>query len=247
MDLVRMTDAVDLKCNTVTHLRAQINLVPISMTALETTYSERSIQKVAEEINFLLGKLEDATKHAVMLVFETGKRLAAAKEMLDHGQFLPWIEQNFSMSRLTANRYIRVYEHYKNNSTALLDLKNVQDAYVHVGVKRIADPKEKERLQHSRAKHDDRVQMAHIFRQPPRSGVQLKKYRVQAVNGQIYIYNKTTGFAAPALDLYLPRPAGLPEPAYQQAIDSYVIATELYLQSIEEFEERGIIHEEDET
>lgn len=72
----------------------------------------------------------------------------------------------------------------------------------------------------------------------------LKKHRVQAVNGQVYIYRKDTNLASPALDLYLPRPAGLPEPAWQKAIDAYVVATELYLQTLEEFEERGIVSEE---
>lgn len=226
-----------------------MDLVPINETALTTPYAGTSLEIVTKEIAWLIGKLEDNSKLTLMFIFEAGKRLAAAKEMLDHGQFMPWVTQNFTLSHRTATRYIRIYETYKNAPLELIKNTSVRDAYIEAGLKKVlpeenSETKTMQPLQSDTAPVTERDQLVWLFRQPTRSGAKLKKHRVQAVNGQVYIYHKDTGTAAPALDLYLPKPAGLPEQTWQKAVDSYVIATELYLETIEDFEERGIIAEE---
>lgn len=230
----------------------ETDLVPMTEAALVAPYQGQSLAVVTNEIQWLLGKLEENSKKTLQYIFETGKRLAAAKEMLDHGQFIPWLEQNFGLSRRTASRYIRIFETYKDAPLELIQSKSIREAYIEAGIKKALPAGDSEGesdgssavLQTMPAALTDRSQLVWLFRQPTRSGVPLKKHRVQAVNGQVYIYRKDTNMASPALDLYLPRPAGLPEPAWQKAIDAYVVATELYLQTIEEFEERGIVNEE---
>lgn len=229
----------------------ETDLVPMTETALMAPYKGTSLSVITEEIQWILGKLEENSKKTLAYIFETGKRLAAAKEMLDHGQFIPWLEQNFALTYRTANRYMRIYETYKDAPMELIQSKSIREAYIEAGIKKALPTSESEDgenhaavLQTLPAALTDRSQLVWLFRQPTRSGVTLKKHRVQAVNGQVYIYRKDTNMASPALDLYLPRPAGLPEPAWQKAIDAYVVATELYLQTIEEFEERGIVNEE---
>lgn len=230
----------------------ETDLVPLTETAMSVPYQGTSLSVLTGEVKFLLGKLEENSKKTLQMIFETGKRLVAAKEMLDHGQFIPWLEQNFAMSRMNANRYMRVYETYKDAPMELIMSKTIREAYIEAGIKKAvpeADQKTDEGGEHTvlqtmPAALTDRSQLVWLFRQPTRSGVTLKKHRVQAVNGQVYIYRKDTNMASPALDLYLPRPAGFPEPAWQKAIDAYVVATELYLQTLEEFEERGIVSEE---
>lgn len=226
-----------------------MDLVPISEADLMVPYTETSITKVTKEITWLLGNLEDNSKMTLMLIFETGKRLTAAKAMLDHGDFIPWLQQNFALSRVTATRYMRIYEKYKDAPIDLVKSKSIREAYIEAGLKKAlpdeAEPAKTVQIESAEsAISADRERLVWLFKQATRSGAKLKNHRVQAVNGQVYIYRKDTGTASPALDLYLPKPAGLPEPAWQKAIDSYVIATELYLESIEDFEERGIIPKE---
>jgi|UniRef100_A0A7C3EEJ8 hypothetical protein len=220
-----------------------MDLVPITETALTMPYTGTSLETVTKEISWLLGKLEDNSKLTLKLIFETGKRLAAAKEMLDHGQFLPWLQQNFTLSERTAQRYIKVYETYKDMPLELIETKTIKDAYIEAGIKKLlpVEATESATTPDLPRPVSEKDQLVWLFRQPTRSGASLKKHRVQAVNGQVYIYRKDTGMAAPALDLYLPKPAGLPEQAWQKALDTYVIATELYLETIEDFEARGII------
>lgn len=230
----------------------ETDLVPMTETALMAPYQGTSLNVVTEEVQWLLGKLEENSKKTLAYIFEVGKRLAAAKDMLDHGQFIPWLEQNFALSPRTAQSYIRIFKTYKDAPMELIQSKSIREAYIEAGIKKAvpeADQKTDEGGEHTvlqtmPAALTDRSQLVWLFRQPTRSGVMLKKHRVQAVNGQVYIYRKDTNLASPALDLYLPRPAGLPEPAWQKAIDAYVVATELYLQTLEEFEERGIVSEE---
>jgi len=225
-----------------------MDLVPITEKALTMPYTGTSLETVTKEISWLLGKLEDNSKLTLKLIFETGKRLAAAKEMLDHGQFLPWLKQNFALSERTAQNYIKVFATYKNAPQDLIETKTIKEAYIEAGIKKVLPVETTESAELTMPNLprpvSEKEQLVWLFRQPTRSGASLKKHRVQAVNGQVYIYRKDTGTASPALDLYLPKPDGLPEPAWQKAMDAYVIATELYLETIEEFEERGIIDEE---
>lgn len=226
-----------------------MDLVPISETTIMGPYTETSITKATKDISWLLKSLEDNSKMTIMLIFEIGKRLAAVKTMLDHGEFLPWLQQNFSLSRMTATRYMRIYETYKDSPIDLIKSKSIRDAYIEAGLKKaLPDETESAKTVQTESSESaistDRERLVWLFKQATRSGAKLKNHRVQAVNGQVYIYRKDTGTASPALDLYLPKPAGLPEPTWQKAIDSYVIATELYLETIEGFEERGIIPKE---
>lgn len=48
-------------------------------------------------------------------IIEIGKDLIAVKARLSHGQFLPWIQAEFEMSRHTAENFIRIAERFPEN------------------------------------------------------------------------------------------------------------------------------------
>ena len=75
----------------------------------------------------------DAGRRVTLLCgIEIGRRLREAKELLDHGQWLPWLEKETEFSERTAQRYMRVFEEYgaaqlgffgpETNATTLSDL-----------------------------------------------------------------------------------------------------------------------------
>ena len=53
---------------------------------------------------------------------EIGKDLVAVKASLPHGSFLPWIEAEFGMSNITAQRFMQVAEVYGGKSINVMHL-----------------------------------------------------------------------------------------------------------------------------
>jgi hypothetical protein len=65
--------------------------------------NRRPLKKIASD-------LADVLKRAVKNVIEAGGLLNEAKEQLDeHGQWLPWLRDNFSLTNRTAERYMAVH------------------------------------------------------------------------------------------------------------------------------------------
>jgi len=50
-------------------------------------------------------------------IVEIGKRLIEAKEMLPHGEWLPWLEEKVEFSRFTANKFMKVASEFQNVDT----------------------------------------------------------------------------------------------------------------------------------
>ena len=51
-----------------------------------------------------------------------GRRLCEAKQLLDHGEWLPWLEQRVQFSERTAQKFMQISRAYENNATLALDL-----------------------------------------------------------------------------------------------------------------------------
>ena len=75
----------------------------------------------------------DAGRRVTLLCgIEIGRRLVEAKELLAHGEWLPWLERETSFSDRSAQRYMKVFEEYgasqlglfgpETNATTLSDL-----------------------------------------------------------------------------------------------------------------------------
>ena len=74
--------------------------------------------KELTNLNQLVSEIKFFESQAVTSYWEIGKRLSQAKNNLEHGQWLPWIEDNLGYSRKTASNLIRVYESYPNGNTS---------------------------------------------------------------------------------------------------------------------------------
>lgn len=73
----------------------------------EPPASGRTIADITAEIRFYKAQ-------TVQSVIEIGKRLTEAKAMLEHGQWLDWLENEVEFSRFTANRYMQLSENFSN-------------------------------------------------------------------------------------------------------------------------------------
>ncbi len=225
--------------------RELVKIEEISVDQMREEYRVESLSRTEKELRELKDKLTTTAKVGLVIAYEIGRRLAAVKKTLDHGQFLPWLEQNFGFTDRTAQRYIRIYDYFRDKPQQVLEELTLQEAYALAGVNRVMrkPPQEsKVKIFHKpRDPEAERAKMVWIFEQPTVSGKLLKKHRVENINGSIYVYRKDVGATIHAADIYLPKPFGMPEIDWRDAMQSFVIAMELYLLKIEQYEEQGRI------
>lgn len=74
------------------------------------TTTGRSISTVTAEIVAISNQ---AAQMAYMSMVEIGKRLVEAKDMVAHGEWGTWLENEVKFSRSTANNFMRIYERSK--------------------------------------------------------------------------------------------------------------------------------------
>lgn len=79
---------------------------PVSIPFDYQALDEKTRQFVQQKADETHGLLKRTAEHIVHI----GQNLKAVKEKLPHGQFLPWLEKEFEMSRWTAQHFIRVAE-----------------------------------------------------------------------------------------------------------------------------------------
>lgn len=100
------------------------SLEPINIDSIQ------SIESRTERINLLHKSILlmqiKSFEYGVMI----GKELSEQKAELPHGHFIKWIETNIpSISRMTANRYLRVYENQDFLREKLGDSLEINRAY----------------------------------------------------------------------------------------------------------------------
>ena len=70
---------------------------------------KRTPEQIGAEIRMYM----DVGRRVTLLcAIEIGRRLVEAKEMLPHGEWLPWLQKETEFSSSSAQRYMKVYEEY---------------------------------------------------------------------------------------------------------------------------------------
>ncbi len=77
---------------------------------------EAVVREAAERIKLRLRRTAED-------IIEIGKDLIAVKERLPHGQFLPWLREEFDMSEHTARRFMGVAREYGDKTRIVRDLE----------------------------------------------------------------------------------------------------------------------------
>lgn len=74
------------------------------------------------EINKLVLRIKASHKRHLEAVYEIGADLLRAKELLGHGNFLPWLQAEFRWSDRTANNYMSIARFFQGKSANFADL-----------------------------------------------------------------------------------------------------------------------------
>lgn len=73
---------------------------------------------LAQQINAAHARCEATAQTALQHALEAGRLLAQAKAAVDHGQWLPWLQSNCTVSIRAAQTYLRLHEHRDRLSNA---------------------------------------------------------------------------------------------------------------------------------
>lgn len=95
--------------------------------------NEMTEKRTPEQIGAEIRMYMDVGRRVTLLCgIEIGRRLVEAKELLPHGEWLPWLQKETEFSERSAQRYMRVFEEYgaaqlglfgpETNATTLSDL-----------------------------------------------------------------------------------------------------------------------------
>lgn len=80
------------------------------------TVPVRDINTIASEIRYIQG---DVQQYAAAGALKIGERLCEAKELLDHGEFLPWLKDEFGWTDRTAQKLMAVYREFGDSQKSL--------------------------------------------------------------------------------------------------------------------------------
>jgi hypothetical protein len=96
---------------------------------------------LADEIRTEVASAETAFQSALQHAITAGEKLIEAKGLVEHGQWLPWLEANFPGTDRTASTYMRL----ARNSETVSDLPTVRDAIQFLATPRLSPPSDPDR------------------------------------------------------------------------------------------------------
>lgn len=105
----------------------------IATTITKTTVQEgvvRDIGTIKTEITTLW---QSAVESELSYAIRLGHKLTEAKQLLEHGQWGPWVEQNLPFSHRKANVMMQIYENYGSSQESLFGEINSQ-TYANLGI-----------------------------------------------------------------------------------------------------------------
>jgi len=195
----------------------------------------------------LHGVLQGLSRKTVVIIFAMGKVLSEVKTCLPHGDFLSWIEGNCPFDPRSAQRYMLVFERYKNEPRRALEELTIAEAYIEAGVKKLSAPEGSDDPARRRGELDADLPVLDDFKQlfktPPISGAPLKRHRIVPYrDGELYVVNPELG-PIPVCNLYVDM--SISDAAYQDAVQqvhhNLAIALEVFFSKVEELEDRGVL------
>jgi Protein of unknown function (DUF3102) len=74
------------------------------------------------EIGMLVTRIKTSRRRHVEAVHDVGAALLRAKELLGHGNFLPWLQAEFRWSERTANNYMSIARFFRGKTANFADL-----------------------------------------------------------------------------------------------------------------------------
>jgi DUF3102 family protein len=89
----------------------------------ETFFDYECVPQESRAEGYELTKsVKDARRRHLAVIVEIGEALRRAKELLGHGNFLPWLKAEFRWSERTARNYMSLADHFQGKTANFADL-----------------------------------------------------------------------------------------------------------------------------
>jgi hypothetical protein len=100
--------------------------------------AEARLAKLAKQINETHASVLSSVRASLDHAIECGRLLTEARDQVEHGDWLPWIQANFAGSEQSARAYARIFEHRAEISA---NRQRAGDLSIRGALKLIAAPK----------------------------------------------------------------------------------------------------------
>ncbi|MDR2185428.1 MAG: DUF3102 domain-containing protein [Treponema sp.] len=185
----------------------------------------------AAAANALHNKFLAAMKKGAALAFEIGKLLREVWSQLEAGASWPdWCREHLAFDAGTANRYLRIYENFKDNPKALTGLT------ISGSLKLLAAPKREEPpgTEYDGADGQPELPWERYFEMPPLSrGVKLSNHRFEVPNEhEVYLIRRGLNYPVKIADVLVPADKRL-KTAHRGMLEDVQAALERYYQEVE--------------
>ncbi len=101
---------------------------------------EKSLVNEANAIHAMHCDLKQHLANATLIAVQIGHRLNAVKADLPHGEFTPWVEDNFDFTTRTARTYMKAAENFPLNSNGEIGQRDRKEIGSKT-IKELASPK----------------------------------------------------------------------------------------------------------
>jgi hypothetical protein len=187
-----------------------------------------------KEVNALHKKFIFTMKKGAALAFEIGKILNGIWGQLDARESWPqWCREHLAFDASTANRYLRIYNNFKDNPKALA-------GQTVTGALKLLSAPPKEALEIAEPEAADRqpeLPWERYFELPPLSrGVKLANHRFEVPNShEVYLIRRGLNYPVKIAEVLAPENGRL-KTAHRGMLEDVQAALERYYQEVERLE-----------
>jgi hypothetical protein len=204
--------------------------------------SETKIKQLYQQMEGIKDEMRGLYRKSAPIIFEIGKLLAEAKKTLDHGDFIPWVEQSLPFDIRTAQQYMKIYRFFsKYESVSYLEKLTVSDLFITAGVRKLLPTPEKpgELKVAGGEPQEDAPDL--FYKGKPLADDPPQYHAVDFIGSRLYMQRRGAGCPKHIGDLYLAVPPGLPEENFLELQKNIRIAMEIFYRHIEEAEDAGLV------
>lgn len=113
-----------------------------TLVAFDAAETSHDLVKIAKSINADLKKASDCIRKSLLHIRSAGERLIEAKQLVPHGTWLNWLDENTRLKDRTAQLYMQIARDWDQlQSLAEANAQNIADLGLQQAIQLLAKPK----------------------------------------------------------------------------------------------------------
>jgi mannose/cellobiose epimerase-like protein (N-acyl-D-glucosamine 2-epimerase family) len=127
-----------------------------TLVAIDSVETSHDLVRIAKSINADLKKASDCIRKSLLHIRSAGERLIEAKELVPHGGWLDWLDENTKLKDRTAQLYMQIGRDWDQlQSVAEANAQDIADLGLQQAIQLLAKPRRRTDIDRSDASFDD--------------------------------------------------------------------------------------------